>query len=85
MSSATFSASNEEDNSFTLLNAPGEKRSMSEIANVARFAEISVHDDVREERVRRIWLPIVERTLHWFAGRESNTRESEHKGFASNV
>ncbi|KAK4274278.1 hypothetical protein QN277_017526 [Acacia crassicarpa] len=86
MSSATFSGSNEEDNSFTLLTGPGEKRSMSEIANVARFAEIRAENNVREERVRRIWLPMVERTVQWFAGRESVlSTESKHKGFASNV
>ncbi|XP_028802105.1 putative RING-H2 finger protein ATL12 [Neltuma alba] len=85
MSSATFPASNEEDNSFTLLTAPGEKRSMSEIANVARFAETRVEDNEREERVRRIWLPIVERTVQWFASRESSSTEPKHKGLASNV
>lgn len=87
MSSATFS--NEEDNSFTLLmNGGGEKRSMSEIANVARFAaEMRVGDhDVEEERVRRIWLPIVERTVQWHAGQERiSSSLPKHTPFVSNV
>ncbi|XP_028760851.1 E3 ubiquitin-protein ligase ATL42-like [Neltuma alba] len=81
--STTFS---EEDNSFTLLTAPGEKRSMSEIAKVARFAEsVNVEDNEREEKVRRIWLPIVERTVQWFASGESISTEPEPNGFAPNV
>ncbi|KAI4337494.1 hypothetical protein L6164_015903 [Bauhinia variegata] len=90
-SSSHPTSSNEEDNSFALLNL-GEKRSMSEIANVPRFAEISGHNRIkesmgssREERLRRIWLPIVRRTVQWFARREITSTGLQHKQLAANV
>ncbi|XP_061350700.1 E3 ubiquitin-protein ligase ATL42-like [Gastrolobium bilobum] len=88
-SSSIHSTFNEDENSFTLMN-PVEKRSMSEIAYVPRFAEISKQNRIkeavtssgnigREERLRRTWLPIAQRTVQWFS------REFEHKRLASNV
>lgn len=86
MSSARFSSSNEEENLITLLN---EKRSMSEIANVSRFEEIrkeeSSGNNGKEERVSRIWLSIVERTVQWFARRDRSFRDLEHKPIPSDV
>ncbi|XAR67032.1 hypothetical protein NMG60_11013445 [Bertholletia excelsa] len=72
---------------------PNEKRSMSEITVHPRFRELSLTNVIRgysshpensnrEERVKRIWLPIARRTAQWFANRErrsqqpQNTRES---------
>ncbi|XP_061367417.1 E3 ubiquitin-protein ligase ATL42-like [Gastrolobium bilobum] len=89
------STSNEEENSFTALNST-EKRSMSDIANVPRFAEINKQNRIREyvassgdnrseERLCRIWLPIARRTVQWIARQERNSVELEHKPLASNV
>ncbi|KAK2979564.1 hypothetical protein RJ640_027428 [Escallonia rubra] len=76
-------------NTSKVLN-PTDKRSMSEIIVHPRFAEFStressVHEkDVKEERMRRLWLPIARRTVQWFANRErrspqpENTRDSVH-------
>ncbi|KAG6431749.1 hypothetical protein SASPL_109832 [Salvia splendens] len=52
---------------------PDEKRSMSEIVVHPRFHE---EVNVREERRRRVWLPIATKTVQWFASRE--TRSSPH-------
>ncbi|KAI4316116.1 hypothetical protein L6164_024128 [Bauhinia variegata] len=90
-SSSLPTSSNEEENSFSRLNQ-GEKRSMSEIANVPRFAEISTHNRIkqsvgssREERLRRIWLPIVRRTVQWFVRGDRTSTQSQHKRLAANV
>lgn len=81
-------------NSSKMLNDT-EKRSMSEITNFARFREISIRqkiieatlggDSGKDERVRRLWLPIVQRTVQWFSGRERNLQELEHERPALNV
>lgn len=89
---STSLSNDEEENSFAALN-PAEKRSMSEIANFPRFAEISRRNRIREcggdngseERLWRIWLPIARRTVQWFARQERNSVELEHKPLASNV
>ncbi|TKY58294.1 putative RING-H2 finger protein ATL12 [Spatholobus suberectus] len=86
---------NEDGSSFMLIN-PAEKRSMSEIAHVPRFIETckqnGMEEDVassgnseREQRLRRIWLAIAQRTVQWFAGQERNSSELEHKHLAPNV
>ncbi|KAE9603780.1 putative chromatin regulator PHD family [Lupinus albus] len=84
-------SSNEEEKSFTTLD-PSEKRSMSEIANVPRFAGISKQNRIREyeascgereERLWKIWLPIARRTVQLFATQERNSVELEHKPLAS--
>lgn len=77
-----------EENSSKLLNGT-EKRSMSDITNFARFREFSMRKKIREaaagdesrkeERLRMVWLPIVQRTVQWFSGRERNLRELEHQ------
>ncbi|PSS01908.1 E3 ubiquitin-protein like [Actinidia chinensis var. chinensis] len=64
---------------------PNDKRSMSEITVHPRFKEFGVknsisesslpENDPNEERVKRLWLPIAQRTVHWFANREK-TRQS---------
>ncbi|KAJ8564472.1 hypothetical protein K7X08_000932 [Anisodus acutangulus] len=61
-----------------------EKRSMSEIIVHPRFIdfnnrnrELSVpQNNVKEERRRKLWLPIARRTVKWFANRERNTRQT---------
>ncbi|KAK2999883.1 hypothetical protein RJ639_023604 [Escallonia herrerae] len=71
---------------------PAEKRSMSEITNVSRFTEYSTGHRMKEalhngrdERLRRLWLPIAKRTVQWFAGRERGSPESESKRISPNV
>lgn len=69
---------------------PDEKRSMSEITGVSRlgglnmknrYQEPSSHDDGRskEERMRRMWLPIARRTAQWFANRERRSQDSQNQ------
>ncbi|KAK7282985.1 hypothetical protein RIF29_12152 [Crotalaria pallida] len=86
-------SSNEEENSFTALD-PAEKRSMSEIAYVPRFAGISKKSRIREyeapsgereERLWRIWLPIARRTVQLFARQERSPVQLEHKPLSSIV
>ncbi|CAL0305650.1 unnamed protein product [Lupinus luteus] len=86
-------SSNEEENSFSSLD-PSEKRSMSEIANVPRFAGINKKNRIREyeapsgekeERLWNIWLPIAQRTMQLFARQERSSVELEHKPLASLV
>ncbi|KAG5018788.1 hypothetical protein AAZX31_06G081200 [Glycine max] len=83
-----ISSSNEEENSFTALNSPAEKRCMSE-----RFTQKGKENRIREcvtsngasERLWKVWLPIARRTVQWFAIQERNSVELEHKTLASNV
>lgn len=66
---------------------PSEKRSMSEITGVSRFADLRgknrfrettcPENDVKEQRMRRAWLPIARRTVEWFANRERGAQESQ--------
>nr|CAD1834433.1 unnamed protein product [Ananas comosus var. bracteatus] len=54
----------------TAMISPG-ARSMSEITNLSRFRGVrDLAGWSAEEKVHRLWLPIVRRTVHWFAGRE---------------
>ncbi|KAL4319196.1 hypothetical protein GQ457_18G000960 [Hibiscus cannabinus] len=59
----------------------GEKRSMSEITVVSRFRDVvstrngtgasSLSENyTKEERTRRLWLPIARKTVQWFANKE---------------
>lgn len=67
---------------------PTEKRSMSEIIVHPRFTEFSTRNrtedsscpenNVKEERLRRLWLPIARRTVHWFANREKRSTMSQN-------
>lgn len=76
------------NNNHEIHHEAGEKRSMSEIANVARFEDnnrmkelegISSNGIGREERMRKMWLPIVKRTVQWFAGGgDTSLTELEH-------
>lgn len=77
------------ENSSKALN-PSDKRSMSEIAVHPRFQNFNnrnmvnssglepslSENTVKEERIRRIWLPIARRTVEWFANRERRTTSS---------
>ncbi|KAL1547665.1 RING-type E3 ubiquitin transferase [Salvia divinorum] len=50
---------------------PDDKRSMSEIVVHPRFHDLRNEEiNVREERRRRVWLPIARKTVQWFASRE---------------
>lgn len=95
VSTSSFpSTSYNEENSSKMINPAG-KRSMSEITNFSRFRELTIKNKFkesaspsnsgREERMRRLWLPIARRTVQWFANREKNLQELEYKRQASNV
>ncbi|PRQ46657.1 putative transcription factor C2H2 family [Rosa chinensis] len=70
----------------------GEKRSMSEITALSRFGNWGIKNrtkepsllgnNVKEERMRRLWLPIARRTVQWFANREKRSEQPQH---SSNV
>ncbi|BAT78338.1 hypothetical protein VIGAN_02100400 [Vigna angularis var. angularis] len=70
----------EEEKWFTEVN-PGEKRCMSEITNVPRFAEMGKENRIGES----VWLPIARRTIQWIAKQERNPGELEPKTLPSNV
>ncbi|XP_010254027.1 PREDICTED: putative RING-H2 finger protein ATL12 [Nelumbo nucifera] len=62
------------------LNNPSEKRSMSEIINLSRFKNRTKESSVvgnneKEERRRRLWIPIARRTVQWFASRERSSQQ----------
>ncbi|THG14122.1 E3 ubiquitin-protein ligase ATL42-like [Camellia sinensis] len=75
---------------------PTEKRSMSEITVHPRFRELSMKNSVREsslpenaakeERLKRLWLPIAGRTVQWFAAnREMRPQQSQNTRQQLNV
>ncbi|XP_057799584.1 E3 ubiquitin-protein ligase ATL42-like [Salvia miltiorrhiza] len=69
---------------------PAQKRSMSEITNVSRFTDTnssssrisgfstSLNSD-KDEKVRRLWLPIARRTIQWFSGQETSSNDAQPK------
>ncbi|XP_073220738.1 E3 ubiquitin-protein ligase ATL42 [Cicer arietinum] len=67
----------------------GEKRSVSEIVGVSRFRDFDtkkrvfedcclVGNNVKEERMRKLWFPIARRTAEWFVNRERRSQEQSH-------
>ncbi|XVF49136.1 hypothetical protein PTKIN_Ptkin03bG0244000 [Pterospermum kingtungense] len=64
-----------------------DKRSVSEITGLSRFRHVSTRNRTgesslsetytKEERLRRLWLPIARRTVQWFANREKKTQQSQ--------
>ncbi|XWS26803.1 hypothetical protein CRYUN_Cryun26dG0061600 [Craigia yunnanensis] len=64
-----------------------ERRSMSEITALSRFRDISTRNRTiesslsetytKEERIRRLWLPIARRTVQWFANRERSQQSQD--------
>ncbi|XWS72066.1 hypothetical protein CRYUN_Cryun02cG0009000 [Craigia yunnanensis] len=64
-----------------------EKRSMSEITALSRFRDVSTRNRTsesslsdtytKEERIRRLWLPIARRTVQWFANKERRSQQSQ--------
>ncbi|KAK2661238.1 hypothetical protein Ddye_007771 [Dipteronia dyeriana] len=92
VSASSFrSTSYNETNSLNAL----EKRSKSEITNFSRFRDFSIRHKIKEaalgisrgeeERKRRLWLPIVWRTVQWFVGRDRNSQQSETDRQSLNV
>ncbi|KAL6974437.1 RING-type E3 ubiquitin transferase [Sarracenia purpurea var. burkii] len=73
-----------------------DKRSMSEITVHPRFREpMMMKNSVREsslpenaakeERLKRVWLPIARRTVQWFANREERSQQSQNTRQELNV
>ncbi|KAK9274134.1 hypothetical protein L1049_018948 [Liquidambar formosana] len=94
-STSSFPSTSNHDANLSRLMNPDDKRSMSEITNHSRFMEFSTKNRVREspytgnsgkeERMRRLWLPIARRTIQWFAGRERSSQQNENERHPSNV
>lgn len=67
---------------------PAQKRSMSEITNISRFTELSTSSRIsgfstssnveKDDKVRKLWIPIARRTIQWFAGRETSSEARKH-------
>ncbi|XP_021900103.1 E3 ubiquitin-protein ligase ATL42 [Carica papaya] len=60
---------------------PSDRRSVSEITAVSRHANrINDSDETnqKQERIRRLWLPIARRTIQWFANRETRSQQTTH-------
>lgn len=62
------------------------KRSMSEITGLTRFGDVGTRNRAsesgnytKEERTRRLWLPIARRTVQWFANREQRSQQSQDR------
>ncbi|KAL4295846.1 hypothetical protein GQ457_12G022960 [Hibiscus cannabinus] len=65
-----------------------EKRSMSDIVALSRFRGAGTRNRTtenpmsetctKEERTRRLWLPIARRTVQWFANREKSQDPTQH-------
>ncbi|XP_052199895.1 E3 ubiquitin-protein ligase ATL42-like [Diospyros lotus] len=74
---------------------PADKRSMSEITVHPRFIDFGVknsiresslpENDAKEERLKRLWLPIARRTVQWFANRERRSHHSDNRIQSSKV
>lgn len=67
---------------------PVEKRSVSDITAVSRFRDLGmknetfrgsslVHNNVKEEKMRQIWLPVARKTVQWFLSRERRFQKSQ--------
>ncbi|XP_065851222.1 putative RING-H2 finger protein ATL12 [Euphorbia lathyris] len=66
----------------------GEKRSMSEIVICSRFKDLRNNEcaSPKEDRMKRLWLPIARRTVEWFAGSERNLlKDQDYKRQTLNV
>ncbi|PON62260.1 Zinc finger transcription factor [Parasponia andersonii] len=68
----------------------GEQRSVSEITAISRYGDLGAknklrresslnENNVKEERIRRVWLTISKRTVQWFANREKRSQESQNQ------
>ncbi|KAI3447011.1 hypothetical protein Pfo_003676 [Paulownia fortunei] len=70
---------------------PNDKRSMSEIIVHPRFTELRkresapAQNNVKEEMMRRLWLPIARKTVQWFANRERRPPEFQGSIHTQNV
>lgn len=79
------------------INEHGAKRSVSEIVNIPRSMEYVINNNNKveeslmnngsDERMRRLWLSIVRKTVQWFAGQEkiSSSLESNSRSHSLNV
>ncbi|XP_058213772.1 putative RING-H2 finger protein ATL12 [Rhododendron vialii] len=68
---------------------PNEKRSMSDIVVHSRFKEMDTRNNsvressvpenaAKEERLKRLWLPIARKTVQWYASRDKKYRHSNY-------
>lgn len=78
--SGSDGAGNSRSTGSRALLSPGNNRSMSEITNLSRFRPVRDPGGAKEEKVRRLWLPIARRTVQWFAGRETRSQSQSQGG-----
>ncbi|KAH7853081.1 hypothetical protein Vadar_033029 [Vaccinium darrowii] len=75
---------------------PNEKRSMSEIAVHSRFTKFSMRNNsvmessvpenaAKEERLKRLWLPIARKTVQWYANRDKKSQQLNYTRQSLNV
>ncbi|XP_059433354.1 E3 ubiquitin-protein ligase ATL42 [Corylus avellana] len=67
--------------------SPGERRSMSEITALSRYEDSGMKNRIgetsllgntaKEERLRRLWLPIAKRTVQWYANRDRRSQQPQ--------
>ncbi|XP_073120410.1 E3 ubiquitin-protein ligase ATL42-like [Henckelia pumila] len=81
----------DEDSGVSRLLDLDQRRSMSEITNVSRFPEFSfrnsimngssIHGNIeKNDRIKRLWLPIARSTIQRFAGGEKNFLDTPNLG-----
>ncbi|KAF5748556.1 hypothetical protein HS088_TW04G00512 [Tripterygium wilfordii] len=66
--------------------SPKDRRSMSDITALSRFGNsgmkrkinVSGNNNGKEQRLRRLWLPIASRTVQLFTNTETRTQQSHH-------
>ncbi|XWS70323.1 hypothetical protein CRYUN_Cryun03dG0038200 [Craigia yunnanensis] len=75
-SSSSFPSTSYNESNSSKMNRK-EKRSVSEITIFSRLRQFSIKKQIpmvsnsgKEERIRRLWLPIVSKTVQWFSGQE---------------
>ncbi|KAF5742989.1 hypothetical protein HS088_TW09G01051 [Tripterygium wilfordii] len=67
--------------------SPKDRRSMSDITALSRLGNSGMkrkindsgNNNVKEQRLRRLWLPIASRTVQLFANRETRSQQSHHQ------
>ncbi|XVE97571.1 hypothetical protein REPUB_Repub03eG0031000 [Reevesia pubescens] len=90
-SSSSFpSASYDESNSSKMNHK--EKKSVSDITIFPRLMQFSLKNQIsmvgnsgKEERIKRLWLSIVRKTVQWFSGQERHLQGSENNRQRLNV
>ncbi|CAI9782537.1 unnamed protein product [Fraxinus pennsylvanica] len=77
----TTSGESQQNSRFGSKISNSDKRSMSEITSHQRFnnrdSSYVQENNFKEEKLRRLWLPIAKKTVQWFANREKRAPRSQ--------